>query len=51
LRQLKFYRVTLDKILKFHVLFKGYNNIQEHSFKGAFLRPQFAWKTERLRDQ
>ncbi len=41
-------RLTLNKILKLSVQFKGYNNIHDDLTKGAYLRPHFKWETQRV---
>jgi lipopolysaccharide transport system ATP-binding protein len=41
-------RLILNKILKFHVHFKGYNNVQDDYTKNAFVRPQLNWQTKKL---
>jgi len=41
-------RIVLNKILKFLVQFKGYNNIHDDFTKNAYLRPHFKWETQRL---
>ena len=44
----KIEHLVLNKVLKFDVRFKGYNNVQYGSFEYSFLRPQLKWKTESL---
>ena len=38
--------LIINKVLKFDVKFKGYNNIQYCSAKNSFLRPYLKWKTD-----
>ncbi|MFH1478607.1 MAG: polysaccharide ABC transporter ATP-binding protein [Candidatus Omnitrophota bacterium] len=42
--------LVLNKVLKFEVKFKGYNNVQYGTFEYSFLRPQLKWKTESFID-
>ncbi len=41
-------RLVLNKILKFAVQFKGYNNIHDDFTKSAYLRPHFTWETRQV---
>ena len=38
-------RLVLNKILKFDVTFKGYNNLHDDHSKNSFLRPLLKWDT------
>ena len=40
--------ISVEKVLRFEVDFRGYNNFHAGNFKDTWIRPRLHWQTERL---